>query len=102
MDKLELKALGKINLGLDILGRRENGYHDVRMVMQTVYLYDRVIMEKMREPGIEIRTNLGFLPVNENNIAYKAADLMIREFDIREGMRVWQEEAPTPQRCFLE
>ena len=41
MDKLELKALGKINLGLDILGRRENGYHDVRMVMQTVYLYGK-------------------------------------------------------------
>ena len=40
MDKMELKALGKINLGLDVLGRRENGYHDVRMVMQTVYLYD--------------------------------------------------------------
>ena len=70
MDKLELKALGKINLGLDILGRRENGYHDVRMVMQTVYLYDRVTLEKTREPGIEISTNLSYLPVNENNIAY--------------------------------
>lgn len=92
MDKLELKALGKINLGLDILGRRENGYHDVRMVMQTVYLYDRVMMEKTREPGIEIRTNLGFLPVNENNIAYKAADLMIREFGIRDGMRITLEK----------
>ena len=45
MDKIELKALGKINLGLDILGRRDNGYHDVRMVMQTVFLYDRVILE---------------------------------------------------------
>ena len=42
MDKMELKALGKINLGLDVLGRRENGYHDVRMVMQTVYLYDQI------------------------------------------------------------
>ena len=46
MDKLELKALGKINLGLDVLGRRENGYHDVRMVMQTVYLYDQIWMVK--------------------------------------------------------
>ena len=45
MDKIELKALGKINLGLDILGRRDNGYHDVRMVMQTVFLYDRVTLE---------------------------------------------------------
>lgn len=88
MDKLELKALGKINLGLDILGRRENGYHDVRMVMQTVYLYDRVILQKKQEPGIEIKTNLNFLPVNENNIAYKAAKLLIEEFDIRGGIRI--------------
>lgn len=88
MDKLELKALGKINLGLDILGRRENGYHDVRMVMQTVYLYDRVILEKTRKTGIEISTNLSYLPVNENNIAYKAAELLQREFGIREGIRI--------------
>lgn len=88
MDKLELKALGKINLGLDILGRRDNGYHDVRMVMQTVYLYDRVILEKKEEPGIEIITNLNFLPVNENNIAYKAAKLLIDEFNISEGIRI--------------
>ena len=43
MDKIKLKALGKINLGLDVLGRRPNGYHDVRMVMQTVYLYDQIL-----------------------------------------------------------
>ena len=54
MDKLELKALGKINLGLDVLGRRENGYHDVRMVMQTLYLYDNVTLQKKSAPGIEI------------------------------------------------
>ena len=51
MDKLELKALGKINLGLDVLGRRENGYHDVRMVMQTLYLYDNVTLQKKSAPG---------------------------------------------------
>lgn len=92
MDKLELKALGKINLGLDILGRRENGYHDVRMVMQTVYLYDRVTLEKTREPGIEISTNLSYLPVNENNIAYKAAELLRGEFGLREGIRITLEK----------
>lgn len=88
MDKLELKALGKINLGLDILGRRENGYHDVRMVMQTVYLYDRVILEKTQDTGIRIETNISYLPVNENNIAYKAADMLLREFNIKEGIRI--------------
>ena len=63
MDKLELKALGKINLGLDVLGRRDNGYHDVRMVMQTVYLYDQITITKKDTPGIELETNLFYLPV---------------------------------------
>lgn len=88
MDKLELRALGKINLGLDILGQRENGYHEVRMVMQTVYLYDRVFLEKSRMPGICIETNWNFLPVNENNIAYKAADLLMREFGLQGGVKI--------------
>ena len=88
MDKLELKALGKINLGLDILGQRENGYHEVRMVMQTVYLYDRVILEKSTTSGIQIETNLKFLPVNENNIAYKAAALIMKEFGIEDGLKI--------------
>lgn len=88
MDKMELKALGKINLGLDVLGRRENGYHDVRMVMQTVYLYDEVTMEKRKEPGITVETNLFYLPVNEQNIAYQAADLLMEEFQIEEGVSI--------------
>ena len=92
MDKIELKALGKINLGLDILGRRDNGYHDVHMVMQTVFLYDRVILEKSRKPGIEIVTNLNYLPANENNIAYKAAKLLADEFRIRDGIRITLEK----------
>ena len=46
MNQIELKALAKINLGLDVLGRRENGYHDVRMVMQSIYLYDEVKIAK--------------------------------------------------------
>ena len=85
MDKMELKALGKINLGLDVLGRRENGYHDVRMVMQTVYLYDQIRIEKTKKPGIELSTNLFYLPVNENNLAYQAADLLMKEFDVKEA-----------------
>ena len=88
MDRLELKALGKINLGLDVLGRRENGYHDVRMVMQTVYLYDRIIMKKSKTPGIRIETNLYYLPVNENNLAYQAAQMLMDEFHIEEGVSI--------------
>ncbi len=110
MDKMRLKALGKINLGLDVLGRRENGYHDVRMVMQTVYLYDQICIEKMKEPGIEIKTNLYYLPVNENNLVYKAAKLLMEEFGIEEGVKIdlekhipvaaWQAEVLMRRQCF--
>lgn len=88
MDRLELKALGKINLGLDVLGRRENVYHDVRMVMQTVYLYDRIIMKKSKTPGIRLETNLYYLPVNENNLAYQAAQMLMDEFHMEEGVSI--------------
>ena len=88
MDRLELKALGKINLGLDVLGRRENGYHDVRMVMQTVYLYDKIWMEKTKDPQITLETNLYYLPVNESNLEYQAAKILMDEFDIKEGVDI--------------
>ena len=88
MDKLQLKALGKINLGLDVLGKRENGYHDVRMVMQTLYLYDTVTLIKEETDGIEIESNLYFLPKDENNIAWRAARLLMDEFHIEGGIRI--------------
>ena len=56
--------------------------------MQTVYLYDRVILERSKIPGIRLETNLNFLPVNENNIAYKAAELLKKEFGIDEGIKI--------------
>lgn len=91
-DTVTLKALAKINLGLDVLGKRDNGYHDVRMVMQTIYLYDNVTIEKKEQPGIELTTNLHFLPVDENNIAYKAAKMLIEEFQKEEGVCITLEK----------
>lgn len=88
MNRMELKALGKINLGLDVLGKRPNGYHDVRMVMQTVYLYDRIVLEKINEPQIMLESNLFYLPNNENNLAYRAAQLLMDEFAIESGMKI--------------
>ena len=88
MKQIELKALAKINLGLDVLGRRENGYHDVRMVMQSIYLYDEVKLEKTAEPGITTVSNLSFLPTGDGNIAYKAARLLQEEFQITEGIKI--------------
>lgn len=85
---LGLKAYGKINLGLDVLRKRDDGYHEVRMIMQTVGLYDRIDIIYRDEPGIEVETNLYYLPNNENNLVYKAADLLLKEFQIPHGVQI--------------
>ena len=85
---LGLKAYGKVNLGLDVVRRREDGYHEVRMIMQTVGIYDRIDLMRREQPGIGIETNLYYLPDNENNLAYKAARLLMDEFDIKEGVNI--------------
>ena len=85
---MRIQAFAKINLGLDVLGKREDGYHEVRMIMQTINLFDRLEIKKIKESAIKIHTNLFFLPVNENNLVYKAAKLLIDEFGIQEGVSV--------------
>lgn len=85
---LRLKAYGKINLALDVLGRRQDGYHEVRMIMQTVGLHDRIDLYRISGPDIRIETNLFYLPVNEQNLAYRAARLLLDEFNIRQGVSI--------------
>ena len=89
---ISLKALAKINLGLDVVRRREDGYHEVRMIMQTIHLYDRLDIKRTKEPGIQIQTNLSFLPVNENNLIYKAAKLLMDEFQVKGGVDIHLEK----------
>ena len=88
MDRMQLRAMAKINLGLDVLRRREDGYHEVRMIMQTVHIFDQLQLEKRREEGIRVRTNLYYLPENENNLVYKAAKLLWEEFDLPGGISI--------------
>ena len=88
MNQIRLKALAKINLGLDVLRRREDGYHEVKMIMQTINLHDRIFMKKIEEEEIRIRTNLYYLPNNENNLAYKAAKLLMDEFHLPGGISI--------------
>lgn len=85
---MELKAYGKINLGLDVVRRRDDGYHEVRMIMQMVDIYDIIEIEKSDEGGIIAETNISSLPGDENNFIYKAAKLLIDEFGISEGVRI--------------
>ncbi len=88
MDKIQLKALAKINLGLDVLRRREDGYHEVKMIMQTISLCDELELRKRKQPGIQVRTNLHYRPTNENNLVYKAAQLLMEEFQIGDGIAI--------------
>lgn len=81
-----MKARAKINLGLDVVRRREDGYHEVKMVMQMLRLYDQIDIEKTQESGIFVRSNLSFLPTDERNIAYKAAKVMIDQFGLEQGV----------------
>ena len=85
---LELKAYGKINLGLDVVRRRKDGYHEVRMIMQTVRVYDAIELNRTEEEGIRLSTNLYYLPDNENNLGYRAAKLLMDEFGIRDGVEI--------------
>ena len=87
MNRIQMKALAKVNLGLDVIRRREDGYHEVKMIMQTIRLYDRIILEKTQK-GISMETNLSFLPVNEQNIAYRAAKMLMDEFHIQSGLHI--------------
>ena len=88
MDSIQLNAMAKINLGLDVLRQKEDGYHEVRMIMQTVHIYDRLQLTRTKEPGIVLTTNQRFLPTNESNLAYRAAKLLMDEFQITEGVEI--------------
>lgn len=89
MNQMVLKARAKINLSLDVCSVRDDGYHEVAMVMQTIGIYDKLVFEKREEPGIIIETNAGFLPVNENNLINKAARLLMDEFGVKGGLYVY-------------
>lgn len=85
---MRLRAMAKINLGLDVLRKRQDGYHEVRMIMQTIQMYDQLHIEVTKEPGIRLTTNLPFLPCNENNLVYRSAKLLMDEFNITDGLDI--------------
>lgn len=87
MNRIEMKAPGKINLSLDVLHRRPDGYHEVKMIMQTVGLHDLVVLERI-PAGIEIECGCPWVPNDEGNIAYKAAQLLINSYSIDSGIRI--------------
>lgn len=88
MYEMKLRALAKINLGLDVVRRRADGYHEVKMIMQTIQLYDQISIRKIKQSKIQVKTNLFYLPENENNLVYKAAKLLRDEFEILQGVHI--------------
>lgn len=89
MNQVVIKAMAKVNLGLDVLRRLENGYHEVKMVMQTVDLYDELTLRKEDGNGIVITSNTGELPLDEDNLIYKAAKLIFEQVGQRHGVSIY-------------
>lgn len=87
-NRITRKAYAKINLGLDVIRRREDGYHEVKMIMQSVGLYDVLTFYRREEPGIEVVTDKTELPGDENNLIFKAARLLAEEYSISGGVRI--------------
>jgi 4-diphosphocytidyl-2-C-methyl-D-erythritol kinase len=87
MNSLIIKAPAKINLSLDVLRKREDGFHEVEMVMQTIALYDFLELSET-EQGVELECSLKWLPCDSSNLAYKAAQLMIDTFSINKGVKI--------------
>ena len=79
------KAYAKINISLDVVGKREDGYHLLKMIMQNIDLYDEITINKIKS-GIKIRCNKPFVPTDERNLAYKAAKLFMDTYNIKCGV----------------
>ena len=88
MDKLQLKAYGKINLGRDVIRKRPDGYHDLDMIMQMVDVYDDVIIEKKAGEEIVVKADAAVLSNGKDNLAYMAAKMLFDEFGIKSGVEI--------------
>jgi 4-diphosphocytidyl-2-C-methyl-D-erythritol kinase len=91
MDKLKIKAYAKINLSLDVIRKRDDGYHDLKMIMQTIDLYDEIRL-KIVDDGINVETNLVEIPKGKDNIAYKAANLIKEKYNLKKGIDIFIEK----------
>ena len=85
--KMKIKAYAKINIALDVVGKREDGYHLLRMIMQTIDLYDTIEIEKINS-GIKLKCNKHYVPTDERNLAYKAAKLFKETYSINDGVDI--------------
>ncbi|MGL5822837.1 MAG: 4-(cytidine 5'-diphospho)-2-C-methyl-D-erythritol kinase [Sarcina sp.] len=86
---MKRKAYAKINIALDVIGKREDGYHLLKMIMQTVDIYDEIEVKKTNSPNtIKLTTDKYYLPTDEKNLAYKAAKLFVDTYKIKDGVEI--------------
>lgn len=88
MNSITVKAYAKINLGLDVLRKRPDGYHDVCMIMQSIDLYDTITIEKKSDHQITMKTNLSYLPTDKGNLVYRAASLFLEHIQSKDGLTI--------------
>lgn len=88
MNSITMKAYAKINLGLDVLRKREDGYHEVCMIMQTVNLYDTIHIQTTDTKDITVKTNLTYLPADRGNLVYRAAEIFKKNRFIMDGIHI--------------
>lgn len=82
-----VKAYAKINISLDVVGKREDGYHLLEMIMQNIELYDYLELHKKRE-GIKVECSKAYVPEDDRNLAYKAAKIFKEAYNIKEGISI--------------
>ena len=88
MESMWINAPAKINIGLDVTGVRDDGYHEVKMIMQTIRLFDRLTLTRKKDPGVRLTTNLKFLPTDDNNLIVQSAKFLIKEFNLPGGITI--------------
>ncbi len=88
MNSITVNAYAKINLGLDVLNKRPDGYHEVRMIMQSLELHDVITITRSAAEGIRINTNLSYIPNDQGNLVYKAAALFLKTISVKEGLNI--------------
>lgn len=92
MNSIELKSKAKINLSIDVLGKRDDGYHLVEMIMQTIDLYDVIKIKQLDTNDVVIKSNSSHIPLDNDNIVYKAIELLRQRFNINKGIEVFIEK----------
>lgn len=88
MNSIKLKSRAKINLSIDVLGKRQDGYHLVEMIMQTIDLYDLIEINEKDNDQITIKSTSDEIPLDCNNLVYKAANLIKQMFNINKGVEI--------------